>query len=75
MTTPQEMDRRREVHDDAYRAGLMRVAEILRNAVYDYETEAAESKKTHIAEGARFAAVLLRGWANGIEIEANKEVR
>jgi hypothetical protein len=60
------------LHDQAYRDGLMRAAEMLRNAAYDYETESAESRKIHASEGARFAAILLRSWANGIEMEANK---
>jgi hypothetical protein len=60
------------LHAQSYHDGLMRAAEVLRVAAYDYETEAAESRKIHASEGARFAAVILRSWANGIEMEAGK---
>ena len=54
----------------AYRDGMMKAAEILRNGAAAYD--ANDSKKVHynIADG--MAAALMRSWANGIEIEANK---
>ncbi len=64
-------DRRHEVHDDAYRAGMWKAITMLREAAMGYEQTAADERKIHASEGARFAATLLRSWANGIEIEAN----
>jgi hypothetical protein len=60
------------LHAQAYRDGLMRACAMLREAATNYDRDATEDRKIHASEGARFAAVLLRSWANSIEMEAGK---
>jgi len=60
------------VYSEGYRDGLRRAVEILRSGAESEEFEAKTSHKIYVAEGAKFAATILRSWANGIEIEANK---
>lgn len=58
--------------DQAYRNGLHRATEILREGAAEYEREAAETSKVADQCARQMAATLLRSWANGIEIEAGK---
>lgn len=60
------------MYNEGYCDGLRLAYAMLREAATNYERDALEDRNIHASEGARFAAVLLRSWANGIEIEAGK---
>lgn len=58
--------------DEAYRDGLRKAAEILRDGATKYEIEAIESRSVLQGQAATMAATLLRSWANGLDMEASK---
>lgn len=72
METQAQNQLEASLHEQAYRDGLHRAAEILREGAGRYEREAADSKSVLDTSARELAARLLRSWANGIEIEANK---
>jgi hypothetical protein len=54
------------------RAGMMQAVWTLRNAANTHEAEAALNKKAVESEGNSFAARILRSYANGLEMDAEK---
>lgn len=60
------------LYNQGYKDGLLRAAEILRKGVTQYERDAIESTSVLNGQAATLAATLLRSWANGLEIEANR---
>lgn len=73
METQAQNQLEASLHDQAYRDGLHRAAEILREGAAEYERSSTETNKVADQCARQMAATLLRSWANEIEIEAGKE--
>lgn len=60
-------------HQASFKSGMLQAVWTLRNAANTHEAEAALSKKVVESEGHNFAARILRSYANGLEIDAEKQ--
>lgn len=61
-------------HQANFAAGMMQAVWTLRNAANTHEAEAKLSKKVVESEGHNFAARILRSYANGLEIDAERKL-
>lgn len=56
-------------------AGMCEAARTLREAANEHKKDAEASKKILDAQANELAAAILYGWANGLEINAQKALR
>lgn len=65
-------DELREYMRGSFVGGVLQAVETLRHASGKHEAEAAASKKVVESEGNMFAARILRSYANGLEMDAER---
>ena len=62
----------REAFDAGFKAGMIQAVWSLRNAALTHEAESVASKKVVESQANLMAARLLRSYANGLEMEADR---